>query len=29
MPPGVYEMVLATPEEVIVEQIGDETPPAR
>ena len=25
---GVYEMVLATPEEVIVERVGDENPPA-
>jgi hypothetical protein len=29
MPPGVYEKVLATPEEVIAERIGDETPPGR
>lgn len=29
MPPGVYEMVLATPEQVIVENVGDENPPKR
>jgi len=29
MPPGVWEMVLATPEAVIVDRVGDETPPAR
>jgi len=28
-PPGAYERVLATPEEVIAERIGDENPPAR
>jgi hypothetical protein len=29
MPPGVYEKVLAVPEEVMAERIGDEKPPTR